>query len=184
MSYEFTRIILPSTIPSNTGSFIDDIDKTQIWGTFFGLFGMPNNERIIVSQGTIRDVVPDDAVVSHFKMQATARPETFSHLDRPGVYVNRTFNVLAEHVDEFVQLSTVACQTFESDDEFAAHPFGLFRPELEISGLVPMQLFTWYDNLSSWERSRNPDETASENFARRRLLTVTSTAIATRLVSL
>ena len=186
MTYEFTQIVLP-TAGLEQPSFVDDIDRSCIWGTFFGLFGIPNNQRIIVSRMTdrsLRDAIPDSAIVNHFTMAATARPVDTQPLSRDGLYVNRTFNILPDHVDEFVELSKVAWQTFETDDEFAAHPFGLFRPDQVIDGLVPMQLFTWYDNLASWERSRNPDEAASENFSRRRLLTVTSSAIATRLVTL
>lgn len=183
MTYEYNRVVLPPDDNSDP-SYTLNIDRTKVWGVFFGLFGMPNNERIIVSHGSIQDAIPDHALVQNFLMTATARPQTFQALTQEGLYVNRTFNVLDAHVDEFVELSQLAWETFENDSEFAAHPFGLFRPELEIEGLVPLQLFTWYDSLFSWERSRNPDEAASENFARRRMLTVTSSAIATRLVRL
>lgn len=183
MTYEFTQIALP-TEGSGEDSFVNDIDRRIVWATLFGLFGMPNNQRIIVSQGSIRDKIPESALVDHFRMTATARPTNFTPLTRDGIYVNRTFNIPPDHVDEFVALSKTAWQTFETDDEFAAQAVGLFQPDRTVDGLVPMQLFTWYDNLASWERSRNPAEAASENFARRRLLTVTSSAIATRLISL
>ena len=45
-----------------------------------------------------------------------------------------------------------------------------------------MLLVTWYDGLESWQISRRPNPAATENFLRRRELTQSTTAIATRLV--
>ena len=180
MSYVYLRVRLPG---AEQTSWLETLDRDQIWGVFFGLFGMRNDERIIVTHDADLDTAQVE-VLEQFTMTATARPEKFAALDREGIYVNRTFNVLEQHVNEFVNLSKGAWQTFETDEEFSAYPFGLFRPDKEIDGLVPLQLFTWYESLHAWERSRNPDEAASANFARRRELTVTSSAIATRLVAL
>ncbi|NKB98156.1 MAG: hypothetical protein GKR90_06630 [Pseudomonadales bacterium] len=176
---------MPPTIdPSGDASFIDEIPKDAIWGSFMALFGMANNERIVVTNQQLSTQIPQESVVEQFSMAATTRPAKFVPLTTEGLYVIRTFNVHSEHVDEFVELSQSAWTTFETDGEFAAGAQGLFRPQIERNGLVPMQLFTWYDGLSSWERSRAPDENARDSFARRRLLTHSTSAIATRLTEL
>lgn len=44
-----------------------------------------------------------------------------------------------------------------------------------------MLLLTWYDNLTSWERSRTPHPEATTNFRRRAALAKSAIAYATRL---
>lgn len=179
--YEYNLIRLEKPAEGRD-TIIAALSETSLWGVFGALFGLRNDERIIISRGSIRENIPQAYSLDTFAMTATARPTQFIPLQRPGVYVIRTFSIQPDHVDEFVELSQAAWQTFETDDEFAAAAQGLFRPERLQNGLVPMQLVTWYNHLSSWERSRNPDEQSSENFARRRLLTQSTSAIATRLV--
>ena len=95
----------------------------------------------------------------------------------------RRFHCREEHVDELVQLSTQAWQTFEGAAEFDAEPMGLFRPPRDADGVVRMLLVTYYDGFASWQTSRAPDKSARENFARRHALTLASYATATRLIT-
>jgi hypothetical protein len=183
--YDYNRIILPPTInPSGEPTYLEQIPRKAIWGTFSALFGMASNERIVITREKLGAIIPSENLVEQFAMAATARPIEFAPLSADGLYVLRTFNVLAEHVEEFVELSQNAWTTFETDGEFTAGPQGLFHPNVLRNGLIPMQLVTWYDGLSSWERSRAPDENARDNFARRRLLTQSTSAIAARLAEL
>lgn len=181
MMYQYNRIRLPE---KHAEPFTRSIDQSQIWGTFAALFGLLDTERVIISHGSIEADVPTGNHLECFSMAPTARPTQFAPLSGEGLYVLRTFNVLEPHVEEFVELSQSAWQTFEGDEDFVAGPKGLFRPATLDNGLVPMLLITWYDGLASWERSRTPDDNARENFMRRRVLTESTTAIATRLVEL
>jgi hypothetical protein len=45
-----------------------------------------------------------------------------------------------------------------------------------------MLLVTWYDGFDSWQTSRQPTAEATDNFRRRRALTQSTIAYATRLV--
>lgn len=177
--YRYNRIRLPEDIDT---PFTKSIDQSQVWGTFAALFGLVDIERVVISYGSIADAVPASHHLENFSMVPTARPTEFAPLNGEGLYVLRTFNVLEAHVEEFVELSQSAWKTFEGSDDFAAGPKGLFRPAAQENGLVPMLLITWYDGLASWERSRAPDENARENFLRRRLLTHSTSALATRLI--
>ena len=182
MIYYLSEIKLQSNEPSWTAS------GEHIWGTFFGLFGLPNNLRWVVSTKPLESLA-DAECLSCEALTPTARPDTFTPPTRPGVYVFRRFEVMPANVDRFVELSQEAWETFEGDDDFTAEPLGLFRPT-QTAGIDPDQhtdtemmcLITWYDSFAAWERSRRPDPAASENFRARSELTLTTQATATRLI--
>ncbi len=160
----------------------------QLWGVFGGLFGVAANELLVVSatQGEDAQAFPervDDTVVVNEIWQPTARPQSTAPCDKPGLYVFRRFHVMLEHVDEFVLLSQQAWQTFEHINAYAAEPMGLFQPPPDADGVARMMLVTWYDSFSAWETSRTPAPAAQENFQRRHGLTLTTYAVATRLLS-
>jgi len=158
----------------------------RTWGTFYGLFGLSRRELLLavhLDEGaTTADWLASAGlqVTDSRDLEPTARPLEFEPLSRPGLYVWRFFDIAASDVEEFVTLSTTAWRSFETDAEFASHPYGLFRSP-EQAGSVSMTLVTWYDSLASWERSRSPGDEARENFRRRGVLTQESIAFATRL---
>ena len=86
-------------------------------------------------------------------------------------------------MDEIVQLSADAWRMFESRDDYAAEPQGLFRQLNDKPVQGKMLLVTWYDNLVSWQTSRRQVPAARETFLRRRALTQCSVAMATQLVT-
>lgn len=155
----------------------------QRWGVFTGLFGLASNEVIVVGSFADGDSLPAPSplAVAAEQWTPTARPLTPAPCQREGLYVFRRFHVRPEDVDEVVALSAQAWNTFEVSDEYAAEPQGLFRPPPDQDGIVRMMLVTWYDGFESWQRSRQPAPEARENFRRRRALTSTSYAMATRL---
>jgi hypothetical protein len=129
---------------------------------------------------------PGFEVTQWQSMQATVRPHTDAPFDRAGVYVFRWFFMPQAHIDEAVALSVAGWETFERQDDLDAsegyrtEPMGLFalRSDKESGALL---LVTWYDSMTSWERSRTPDPRATANFRRRAALTTSIVAYATRL---
>jgi hypothetical protein len=155
-----------------------------LWGAFTGLFGMAGNEIIVVSA-----LDSDQGVKTHPLTEAdeiwqpTARPLNADPCTADGLYVFRRFHVREDDVEEVVALSKEAWNTFEGSGAYAAQPRGLFRPQADDDGIVRLMLVTWYDGFQSWEISRRPAPEAAENFRRRRDLTLTTYAVATRLVN-
>ncbi len=163
----------------------------SVWGAFHGLFGVGSNELIAVTVGD------DDAVdasietaqrldvdqVDALTLKPTARPTSTDPLTREGLYVFRFLHVRNADIDEIASLSAQAWRTFESSDEYRAEAQALFcqRDRSEIRGR--MLLLTWYDGLNSWQTSREPPAEAEALFQRRRTLTSSSIAYATRLVT-
>ena len=152
------------------------------WGVFTGLFGMAANEVYVVTSQPLDTGGLAADTVRHEIWQPTARPTDAAPLSTPGLYVFRRFHVLEENVAEVVALSSGAWQTFETASDYATQPVGLFQPPADPDGIVRMQLVTWYDGFASWETSRAPAAEAAENFRRRHALTLTTYAVATRLV--
>ncbi len=159
-------------------------------GSFMGVFGMGNHELFLLlslpagTQGAaaLRERLPADvALVSAEPMQATVRPSADTPLTRAGLYVFRFFDVAAGDVDEVVRLSNTAWETFEDDSRYASEPMGLFRPADATASGGRMLLVTWYDSFNSWELSRTPHPDATANFNRRRALSRSVIAYATRL---
>jgi len=151
-----------------------------------------------------RMLPPGFQVTQWQSMQATVRPHTDAPFDRAGVYVFRWFFMPQAHIDEAVALSVAGWETFERQDDLDAgegyrtEPMGLFalrpgQPPGSVSGThlstpagAPenagaLLLVTWYDSMTSWERSRTPDPRATANFRRRAALTTSIVAYATRL---
>ena len=95
-----------------------------------------------------------------------------------GVYVFRWFSVDPTTIDEIAQLSATAWPDFESS--FDTRVQGLFAEDTETPDT--MLLITWYRNLTVWEQSRHPPQTARENFLRRHKLTLSALPVATTLL--
>ncbi len=159
----------------------------QLWGVFNGYFGLARNELFVISASEDNPaglIAASPFAVAAQSWSATARPTSIQPCSTPGLYVFRRFHVKAEDVDEVVQLSREAWQTFEHTKAYAAEPKGLFRPPADEAGIVKLMLVTWYDGFASWQISRQPDPAAQDNFRRRHALTLTTYAIATQLVDL
>ena len=144
---------------------------------------MAANEVYLVTPQAVDLAEVDAECLAEEVWQATARPDNEQPLTKNGLYVFRKFHVPQSDAAELVKLSRLAWQTFESGDDYATQPVGLFQPEADSDGVVRMQLITWYDGFTSWETSRAPDPEAVAYFRRRRDLTLTTYAVATRLVT-
>lgn len=178
------------------GAVLDDwrASRITLWGVWEGLFGVASNELIIVGAAADGQQLEDFTgalgearaaaleVVDALLMTPTVRPTSRAPCERPGLYVFRFFRVNDSDVDEVVTLSRQAWETFESADDYAAEPQGLFRPHPSSGAENRMLLVTWYDGLNSWQTSRRPAPEATANFQRRRELTHGTLALATRLV--
>ena len=175
--------------------FVDDVlaRAGQVkWGIWQGLFGMDSTQLLVVSSSA-GDASPEPVTQwQHAQLQdsnlfvATARPQGQTSLTKSGIYVFRTFELDAKDIDQAVALSTHAWQTFETSDDFSAEPVALFAPLASDGGAVlgrcAMQLVTWYSDFASWQTSRAADPIAKENFLKRRALTSSTSAVATRLL--
>lgn len=158
-------------------------------GSFMGVFGIGNHELFLLlslpaatdGAAGLRGRLPADVeLVSALPLAATVRPSTDTPLTRAGLYVFRFFDVATSDVDEVVKLSNTAWETFEDDNRYASEPMGLFRPADATAPRGPMLLLTWYDSFNSWELSRSPHPDATANFNRRRALSRSVIAYATR----
>lgn len=159
----------------------------EIWGAFSGLFGIGSNELFLVLHG--EGATPLDElsaagfeVIESHDFVPTVRPGRFEPRTRNGLYVFRFFEVGHDDVDEIARLSMQAWETFERTDDYAAAAQALFAPADRSEPTGTMLLVTWYDGFESWESSRAPAPEATENFRRRRELTRSAIAYATRLV--
>jgi hypothetical protein len=112
----------------------------------------------------------------------TVRPTTSAPPQKSGLYVHRWFLVEPQDVEEVVELSATAWDSFEHT--FAVEILGLFRMLGEDTALTELLLLTWYPNLAAWEMSRQVEQVpaARQRFLRRQELTKRTTAIATTLV--
>jgi hypothetical protein len=162
-------------------------EDTAIWGIWHGLFGLAANQLIVMTVHSKpvdqwQDVAGCE-VSSQQLLRPTVRPQSAVPLERPGIYVFRDFWLPTEAIDEAVELSSAAWQTFEGADSFSAQPMGLFAPADAASAdrESVLSLLTWYPDFTSWETSREPDSDARQRFLARRDLTRTTSAIATRL---
>ncbi len=162
-------------------------DGVDVWGAFFGLFGIGSNEFALVlhCDGPAPTELVTGAgfeVVEQHALVPTVRPKAFAPLTRPGLYVFRFFDVRNTDVEEIAALSNEAWTTFEDTDAYAAEPQALFCQADRSDERGVMLLLTWYDGLASWQTSRRPAPEARENFQRRHALTAGTIAYATRLV--
>jgi hypothetical protein len=156
----------------------------SLWGIWHGIFGMASNELMLV---TAHDDHKDDLdlpenvrVLEEYQLRATARPTDSTSLSQPGIYVFRDFSLDGKDVEEVVALSSAAWQTFETGENYAAQPMGLFAPQTLAPNCV-MHLLTWYPDFTSWQNSRESGPQALQRFAARRALTYLTIAVATRL---
>lgn len=191
-----------SSLAADMASTVATLPDVGIVGTFMGLFGIGNHDAFVLLAGPaadgafgarVRATLPAHvAVLDALPLQATARPASDAALVRSGVYVFRFFDVRDGDVEEVVRLSRTAWETFEKPagegaDGYASEPMGLFRDANAMAAAHEdargrMLLLTWYDDLTSWERSRTPAPEATANFRRRAELTTGTIAYATRLV--
>lgn len=163
-------------------------DGAEVWGAFFGLFGIGSNELVLVLHSEApapTDLVTGAGfeVVEQHALLPTVRPKTFAPLTREGLYVFRFFDVRNADVEEIATLSKQAWTSFEDSDAYAAEPQGLFCQADRSDERGVMLLLTWYDGLGSWQTSRQPAPEARENFRRRHALTAGTIAYATRLLT-
>ena len=161
-----------------------------IWGAYSGVFGLPDNRRILLSTQPASTLtgIREFEILSRETLNATVRPadatpatELLPAGASGGIYVFRRFAVAAAQVEEFVALSAAAWKTFETDSAFTARALGLFEP-LAGDDERNMLLVTWYPGFAAWEQSRSPNPSARENFQARRTLTRETSAIAVRSV--
>ena len=170
-----------------------------IGGRFYGLwiaqFGLASNQLVLMTCWDRQQGVPSsveetlsslEAVecIDHHMVAPTARPKTAEPPRRPGTYVHRWFDVEPRHVDEIVELSAAAWETFEST--FEVEVIGFFLTLVEPSAdSTQLMLLNWYPSLAAWEASRNfdADPESKRNFLRRAELTTGTRAIATALVT-
>lgn len=163
---------------------------TRVVGRFTGLFGISNQDLFVLlsrpagehAAANLQALLPAGVeMVDSLWLDATVRPTHDTALTRAGIYVFRFFDVNARDCDEVVSLSSIAWQTFENSDGYSSEPMGLFRFADPSASQGRMLLLTWYDNMTSWERSRTPHPDATANFRRRASLSRSIIAYATRL---
>ena len=184
MSYQFFHVRdNSSSNPLGLLSFLHERSRGNAnWGIFPGLFGLGTNEAYWMFYG-------DDPgnhfgqsdhieVLDHVVLQGTVRPIEYEERSKQGVYVFRWFEVAPEKIDQVVALSDEAWKTFEGG--FDTEVQGLFTVEPTL-GRYRMVLVTWYQNLTVWQESREPDEKARQLFVQRQGLLDSARPIATRL---
>ena len=170
-----------------------------IGGRFYGLwvaqFGLASDQLVLMTswdrqQGVSASVEEAlsslEAVecIDHHMVVPTARPKSAEPPRRPGTYVHRWFDVAPRNVDEIVELSATAWETFEST--FEVEVIGFFLRVVEPSAnSTQLMLLNWYPSLAAWEASRNfdADPESKRNFLRRAELTTGTRAITTALVT-
>ena len=190
------------SLAKDVSSAAATLPDVTIVGTFMGLFGIGNHDVFTLLAGPaaddslqarVRAALPAHVdVLDALPLHATARPASDAALVRPGIHVFRFFDVRDGDVEEIVRLSRTAWETFEKPagegaDGYASEPMGLFRDANaaaagDADARGRMLLLTWYDDLTSWERSRAPAPEAAANFRRRAELTAGTVAYAARLV--
>lgn len=165
------------------------LGPARLWGAFYGLFGLPSNELVVVTFGeaaAVGELVSSHPAIARAEtllLEPTVRPTTDEPRTREGLYVFRFFDVAHKDVDEIANLSFEAWKHFENSDRYRAIPQGLFREHDTSSATGKMLLCTWYDGLPSWQTSRAPPGPAAERFRRRHTLTQGTIAYATRLLT-
>lgn len=156
-----------------------------LYGIFSGLFGLATNEIYVVTYSLQPHSLQKIVTAANLELEAshwfvpTARPTEHAPLTTPGIYVFRWFKVNNADVQEIVELSTTAWQSFEAG--FQTQVQGLFAEPESTAIFGQMLLITRYADLSVWEASRHPAAEARDNFQRRHALTVEAKPIATQL---
>jgi hypothetical protein len=111
----------------------------------------------------------------------TVPPTTKTPPSKPGLYVHRRFLLEPSHVEEAVELSDTAWETFEP--AFEMEVIGFFRTLERQTELAELMLLNWYPNFAVWESSRNLELTpeARKRFRHRLEWSKEMRAIATSL---
>jgi hypothetical protein len=154
----------------------------QAVAVFSPLLGFASNQMLVLTDAhaPVEAVMRAPGVVSaeRHSLTPTIRPADGGKPVAMGVYVHNWFTIDASGFDEFVKLSGEAWPDFEG--HFETRIFGLFaaRPSKDdlMEGAWRLLLMTGYRDLDTWQKSRNPAETARVAFARRRELTRVSLA--------
>lgn len=160
----------------------------QLWGAFYGLFGLGSNELIVMSVGdnagahTVLDAMETTRVIRSINLEPTVRPSNEQPVTKSGLYVFRFFGVHSKDIDKIAQLSKEAWTYFEDSTSYKAEPQGLFCETDRQKEHGLMLLVTWYDGLNSWQVSRRPAPEATRNFRQRAALTTFTKPFATRLI--
>lgn len=153
----------------------------QIFGAFGSLLGLASNEIYLVTFGdkeTQLELADNIECISTRSFKPTVRPTEHQPATEPGIYVFRWFRVEPTTVDEIAQLSLQAWPDFEGSFETKVQ--GLLAENTDNPDT--MLLITWYKNLTVWEASRQPPQTARDNFLRRHQLTLSALPVATSLL--
>jgi hypothetical protein len=134
------------------------------------------------SVGRTLSALDEVDAVEHRIVKATARPTTSRPPERAGVYVHRWFDLDPANVDEVVDLSAEAWETFEAT--FEVEVIGFFLSAADDGGPTQLMLLNWYPSLAAWEASRDfdRDPESRRRFWRRAELTTRTRAITTTLV--
>lgn len=155
---------------------------------------------------TLQACLPSDVeIMEMLPLRATVRPNTDAPFTRAGIHVFRFFTLPFARMEEAVALSSAGWETFERNDDpnagegYRTEPMGLFAQNGPIwhcgealahgsrqdGSAVQGQLLliTWYDSMTSWERSRTPNPQATANFRKRAALTSSVVAYATRVAN-
>lgn len=164
----------------------------KLYSIWSPLFGLASNQIVLMtswstSDGVVQNVTETlttlDGIVSvdNHMVVPTVRPTANTPPSKPGLYVHRWFLLEPGHVDEAVELSNTAWETFEQ--AFEVEIIGFFRTIEPQTDLAQLMLLNWYPNLAAWEASRNlalaPE--ARQRFRRRLELSKEMRAIATSL---
>ncbi len=168
------------------------IDSKIVWGIFEGVFGIGSHELVVVLVGsedrlkkTVQTIGEIDEVADLRSMNLipTSRPQSSSPMTRAGIYVFRFLEVDNVNIETIIDLSTRGWEFFERADYYEANSLALFKQHKVSSDTSVMLIVTRYDNLASWEASRDSPPRAKELFARRRELTKGQTPLATRILT-
>lgn len=165
----------------------------KLYGIWIALFGLASNQLVLMTnwheeEGSMQKVERTLSAAQwiknfdHHTVVPTARPKTSEPPRRQGLYVHRWFTVEPRHVQEVVDLSAEAWETFEKT--FEVEVVGFFRTVNETADDVQLMLLNWYPNLAAWEKSREfeRDNASKQRFNRRFQLSKTTKAIATSIV--
>ena len=165
-----------------------------VWSGATG-FGLRSDEAVVLlrcsddaSAGAAVEALraPTDVVeVQGTPLHELAAPEPPQAPDRDagGFWVFRHFDVAADDLPRFRELSVSAWPTFQTAT--GARVERLFRGPERPDGSLLVLLLTWYPDLATWEGSRAPeaDPEGHARFAERRALTRHTRAVALRAVA-
>jgi hypothetical protein len=193
--YEYRTIRIERGAWPPVAAAVSALDLAEAGGALFGLWrgeiGWWNDEGAVMTSWTsapvheLLDGLPGVLDSTVERVEATVRPVEPEPPTTDGVYAHRWFEVAADDVDEFIELSTGAWPDFERAHD-GTEVIGLFRGIDDPGRLL---LLTRYASLAMWEQSRpynpNPSEgtdAARAKFMRRAELTRRTGVRLSRLV--